>query len=198
MIVVDVETTGLSPKHNSIVSIGAVDFANPTDQFYIECQVEPGKEVSPRALEVNGFTMEQITDQTKPTLEEALKQWLDWATVKADRTLAGHNTSFDYGMLSYACRAAGLGWPFGIRVIDLHTLAYSHYISRGEQPPLYGGSSGISTDTVFEYVGLPREPKPHHGLMGAQLEAEAFARFIRGSALLTEFMKFPVPDYLKR
>ena len=56
MIVVDVETSGLDDEKNSLLSIGAVDFYNPKNQFYGECRVREGAEVNPEALEVNGFT----------------------------------------------------------------------------------------------------------------------------------------------
>ena len=61
MIVVDVETTGLYPNKNSIVSIGAVDFLNPVNTFYQECRIWRGAKISDQALEVNGFTKKQIT-----------------------------------------------------------------------------------------------------------------------------------------
>ena len=198
MIVVDVETSGLDPDAHSILSIGAVEFGRPDNQFYVECQVDPDAQVSPEALAINGFTEEQIVDPKKPTLQEAVKQWLDWTAEIADRTLAGHNTWFDYGMLEAACRKYDLGWPFGKRLVDLHVLAYCHYLSRGEQPPLYGGSSGVTTDTVHTYVGLETEPKPHNGLVGAKMEAEALNRFIYGKNLLNEYAMFPLPDYLLR
>ena len=36
MIIVDVETTGIDPEKHSIVSIGAVDFSNPSNEFYMK------------------------------------------------------------------------------------------------------------------------------------------------------------------
>jgi DNA polymerase III epsilon subunit-like protein len=198
MIVVDVETSGLDPHHNSILSIGSVEFGRPDNQFYLECQVDPDAAVEPKALAVNGFSEEQIVDPAKPSLRQALVQWLEWTSGVDDRTLAGHNTWFDYRMLEAACRKYDLGWPFGMRVVDTHSLAYAHYLSRGVAVPQYGGSSGITTDVVFEYVGLAAEPKPHHGLVGAQMEAEALSRFVSGKSLLADYASLAVPEYLKQ
>ena len=36
MIIIDAEMSGLSPLKNSIVSLGAVDFAHPERKFYGE------------------------------------------------------------------------------------------------------------------------------------------------------------------
>ena len=47
MIVVDVETTGVDARKNSIVSIGAVDFENQKNQFYGECKIWEGAEIDP-------------------------------------------------------------------------------------------------------------------------------------------------------
>ena len=78
MIVVDVETTGVDSKKNSIVSIGAIDFSNPQNQFYQECRVWEGAEIAQQALYINGFTKEQITDKNKPTLKEAIESFIKW------------------------------------------------------------------------------------------------------------------------
>src|SRR4051812_32241086 len=66
MLVVDVEASGIDPQKHSIVSVGALDIANPTNRFYMECRVWEGAHIMPDALAVNGFTKEQITDPTKP------------------------------------------------------------------------------------------------------------------------------------
>jgi len=58
MIMVDVETTGVDAKKNSIISIGAVDFSNPQNQFYKECRIWEGAEITQQALYINGFTKE--------------------------------------------------------------------------------------------------------------------------------------------
>lgn len=198
MIVVDVETSGLSPSRNSILSIGSVDFEHPDNQFYIECQLEPGTVVDAKALSVNGFSETEINDPEKSTLAEALSQWLDWAMAIGDRTLAGHNPNFDYGMLQFACRKHQLGWPFGFRTVDLHALAFGRFLTQNLEVPSYGGSSGISTDKVFELVGLPPEPKPHQGLVGAKMETEAFGRLIYGRNLLPEYRSYEVPPFLSQ
>ena len=48
------------------------------------------------------------------------------------------------------------------------------------------------------YVGLPPEPKPHHALTGAKVEAEALSRLLFGKILLKEFAHYEIPKYLKK
>ena len=65
MIIVDVESSGVDPVKHSLLSIGAIDFLNPKNQFYGECRVWDGAHIMDEALAVNGFTKEQITNKKK-------------------------------------------------------------------------------------------------------------------------------------
>lgn len=198
MIVVDVESTGLDPKKHSIVSIGAVDFDNPDYQFYRECRIWDGAEVSKSALDVNGFSEDEIVDATKVSLEAAMEDFIKWADDCDDKTLAGVNPSFDRDFLKASAEKAGIKWDFAYRMVDLHSLCYSHYLSRGIDPPMKNNHTCITSDKTYEYVGLPDEPKPHNALTGAKMEAEAFSRLIKGKSLLEEYESYALPEYLKR
>src|SRR4030065_69381 len=116
MIVVDVETTGTDPELHSIVSIGALEFEHPERTFYQECRIFEGAQVEAAALAVNGFKLEQITDPTKPTLEQAVGAFISWCRGAQERTLAGHNTSFDRDFLQASADRDNLAWHFGHRV----------------------------------------------------------------------------------
>lgn len=196
MIVLDVETSGLSPENNSIMSVGAVDFSNPTRQFYEECRVWDNAQVSLGALHVNGFKMEDAYDPNKKTLNKVMNLFQEWTRNIEDITIAGENPDFDRNFLSSSFVKAGLEWCFGHRVIDLHSLSYAHMCKKGANLPLNKNRIGISLDVTLNYVGLPSEPKPHNALTGAKMEAEAFSRIIYGKLLLDEFKKYGVPEYL--
>ncbi len=213
MIVIDVEASGIDPKKNSLLSIGAVNFHDPSKTFYQECYVFEGAEVDESAIAYCGFSMEEVHDKTKPSEGEMVQSFFDWAKQFDEITLAGENVVWlDLAALSYAAERHGLKhdfafksqfayqqpMPFGFRTIDLHSLSYAHHLSRGIKPPMEKGLTRLSADTTFAYVGIPPEPKPHHALNGAKYEAEAFSRFIYGKNLLPEFAHLPVPEYLKR
>ena len=196
MIIVDTETTGINHLKSSIVSIGAVEFFNPNNQFYQECRIFDGAEVTEEALQVNGFTREQITDPSKKSLEEITHMFFSWVHSCANFTFAGENPTFDRNFLNAAAERYGISLGLGHRSIDLHTLAYSHHLKRKLVPPSRNGRTDLNTDKILVYVGLPEEPKPHHALTGAKMEAEAFSRLIHRKILFQEFERYPIPDYL--
>ncbi|MFC1728476.1 exonuclease domain-containing protein [Nanoarchaeota archaeon] len=196
MIVLDIETTGLIPKLHSIVSIGAVDFNNPENQFYDECRIRRGARIDPIALELNGFTEERMLDEKKSSLKEISQLFLKWAENIEYKSLAGENVSFDQDFLEDTLRRHDIPWPFGYRLVDLHTASYSHHLKRGVAPPIKDGLSRLSLDRTLDYVGIPPEPKPHNALNGAKLGAEALSRLLHGKNLLEEYKHHRIPDYL--
>jgi len=135
MIVLDVEATGVEPKIHSIVSLGALDLANPTNRFYMECKVWDGAHIMDEALGVNGFTREQVTDASKPSEADLTHAFLQWSEGVEERTFAGQNVSFDRDFLKEAAERAGhTNWPFAHRTLDTHTMCFMHMIHRGLQP----------------------------------------------------------------
>lgn len=199
MIIVDVETTGVNPKMHSIVSIGAVDFSNPSNTFYQENRIWLGAEVDPVALQINGFTEEQITDMRKKSLEENITDFIEWSKSVKDITLAGENVGvFDLKFLLNSAERYGIEFPFGRRTVDLHAVSYANYLRKRVEIPLDKNRTNIRADTTFVYVGLKEEPKPHNALMGAKMEAEAFSRLIYGRWLFEEFRSYEIPEYLRK
>jgi len=196
MIVIDVETTGVDPKKCSIVSIGAVDFENPSNTFYGECKIDKNSEVTDKALEVNGFTMEQITDRSKPSVAELLKMFFDWIKKIKNTTIACHNMWFDYSFIKEASEKFSLQLPFFYRCVDLHSLAYSFFMKNNLEIPIKNSSSHLTSEIIFNYVGLGSEPNPHNALTGAKMAAESISRLIHGKILLEEFKSCKIPKDL--
>ena len=194
MLVVDVEASGLDPKTDSIVSVGALDFAHPQNRFYEECSVWDGAHISPESLEVNGFTREQITDSAKPSEADTTHAFLQWSEKLEERTLAGQNVSFDRDFLRHAAERAGhTEWPFAFRTVDAHTLCYTHMIQKGLQPPVVHHRSALDLDAILVYCGIPTEPTPHNALTGALSHAEVISRLLYSRKLLPEFTQYEIP-----
>ena len=196
MIVVDVEASGVSYEKCSIVSVGALDLADPTRQLYAECRIWDGAHVEEGALAVNGFTHEQITDSTKPSEAELVRQFIAFAEGSPEQTFAGQNISFDRDFLrAAAVRAGHTNWPFAHRTIDTHTLCFMHMVKRGLTPPTdpVKKHSALNLDAVLNYCGIPDEPEPHNALTGAKSHAEVISRLLYDKKLLPEFEQFEIP-----
>lgn len=193
MIVVDMESSGLDPNKHSLLSIGAIEFENPQNQFYGECRLFPNAHVDPDALAINGFTEEQIKDSSKITDEELVTKFIDWALRCEEQTLAGQNVSTDRDFIRASAARYHMNWTFAYRTLDLHSVAYLHHIKRGVEIPLKNKHSALDLDNISKYCGMPEEPTPHNGLRGALLEAECFSRLFYDKALLDEYKKFDIP-----
>jgi DNA polymerase III epsilon subunit-like protein len=197
MIALDVETTGTEPHLHSIISLGAVDTENPTNQFYDECRAWDGAHISDEALKINGFTKEEVTDTSKKTEEEVVKAFIAWAgEIGGDRTIVGQNSSFDRDFVKHACFRAHIEFPFAHRTLDTHTMAYIHMVRGGISIPVVNHRSAINLDIILEYCGIPEEPKPHYALTGALCHAEVATRLLYGKTLIKEFSQYPVPENL--
>ena len=196
MIVVDVEASGVDYNKHSIISVGAIDFDKPENQFYEECRIWDGAHIDEGATEVHGMSDAQITDPNKQTEADLVHKFIAFAEPIADRTFAGQNVSFDRDFLRAAAERAGhTDWPFAHRTIDTHTLAWMHMVKRGLTPPIDAEKhrSALNLDAVLNYCGIPEEPTPHNALTGAKSHAEVISRLLYGKKLLPEFEKFEMP-----
>ncbi len=198
MIIVDVETSGVSPEKHSLVSVGAIDFENPANRFYEECRIWDGAHIEKDSLVVNGFTEEQITDPKKKTDREVVVDFLAWLEEIPEKTIAGHNPSFDRDFLQATAYRYHINWPLAHRTIDLHSICYFDMIKRGMKIPNTHGHSALNLDAILSYIGLKAEPKPHNALTGALVETESFGRLFYGKPFLEEFFKFPIPQKVFR
>lgn len=195
MIVVDVEASGTEYTAHSIVSIGALDFDEPTRQFYEECRIWDGAHIMDEALEVCGFTEAEVTDPMKKSEAEVVTAFLAWAQDASDRTLLGQNVSFDRDFIKAAAGRAGIDWPLAHRTIDTHTLAWMHIIKSGGAPPIdpEHRRSALNLDAILNYCGIPEEPIPHNALTGALSHAEVASRLLYDRKLLPEFEAYEIP-----
>ncbi len=194
MIVLDVETSGTDPKKHSILSLGALDFDNPENQFYDECRAWEGAKLEDEAFRINGFTKEEALNPERKSEAELIAAFVAWATDRVgERTFAAQNVSFDFDFVRAACERADIDFPFARRTIDIHTLTWTHMRMRGQIPPTERNHSAISSKTVLSYCGLPEEPSPHNAMTGALWHAEVIARIAYTKSIIPDFSSFPIP-----
>ena len=113
---IDLETTGLNPKLDKIIEIGAVKVVNGkiTDTFH--SYVNPERKLEARIVELTGIRQEQVDQapdisQVFPKLEVFLE----------DLPFLGHRILFDYSFLKKA--AVDLKHPFEKQGIDTLRIA---------------------------------------------------------------------------
>lgn len=98
---IDVETTGLSSGIHEIVQIAVIPYKDYLPFGKFVAYVKPFKRVDPKALEVNGLTMEMLN--MMPTPAQVRACFLDWKRdfLGPDKiTPLGHNYGgFDLGFL---------------------------------------------------------------------------------------------------
>jgi DNA polymerase III epsilon subunit-like protein len=195
MIIIDVEASGVNYEKHSIVSIGALDFDNPTNRFYGECRVWEGAHIDEDALAVNGFTEDELKDNDKQSEADLVRAFTEWSQHMGDRTLTGQNVSFDRDMIKAATGRAGMSFGFAHRTLDTHTMCWMHMVERGMNAPIdeQHRRSALDLDAVLNYCGIPSEPEPHNALTGALCHAEVASRLLNNKKLLPEFSQFEIP-----
>jgi DNA polymerase III epsilon subunit family exonuclease len=103
-VAVDVETTGLDPKRDAIVEIGAVKLVAGRVVAEFDTLVSIDGDIPAGARKVNGITRAML--EGKPRITEAMRQFLEFA---GDGALVEHSSkAFDVAFLE---RAAGSTLP---------------------------------------------------------------------------------------
>jgi len=105
---VDLETSGLSPFKNGLLSLAALyeeEGTDNSDKCEYQCRPHPSDTINPQALKVNGFTQKQIANFPCPyevlsTFEGFMRQYIDPYDPTDKFTMCGYNTSFDLRFLN--------------------------------------------------------------------------------------------------
>ncbi len=115
-VCIDLETTGLNPKYEKIIEIGAVKVIDGvlTDTF--SCFVNPGRKLEERIIELTGITQEQV--DAAEGIEQVIVRLLAFLE---DFPLLGHRVLFDYSFLKKA--AVNQKLPFEKQGLDTLRIA---------------------------------------------------------------------------
>lgn len=96
-VCVDIETTGLNPKTDKIIEVGAVKVIDGKIVEYFEHFVNPGRKLEDRIIELTGICDTDI--HNAPQIDEILPDFLKFAE---NFILLGHGLLFDYSFLKKA------------------------------------------------------------------------------------------------
>lgn len=96
-ICVDLETTGLNPKKDHIIEIGAVKVCDGSITEEFSALVYPGVRLEEKITEITGLTDADLKNQ--PVISQVLPDFLEFAE---ELPLLGHSVLFDYSFLKKA------------------------------------------------------------------------------------------------
>ncbi len=96
-ISIDLETTGLNPKLDKIIEIGAVKVIEGEVVDTFSTFINPGRKLEERIIQLTGITQKQV--DSAPGIEQVLPELIDFL---GDLPLLGHRILFDYSFLKKA------------------------------------------------------------------------------------------------
>jgi DNA polymerase-3 subunit epsilon len=172
-IVLDTETTGLSPETGDrIVEIGCLEIDDRRiTQRHLHRYVNPERPNNPEAVKVHGLTDEFLAD--KPRFASLVDELL--ALVQGAEIII-HNAPFDVGFLDAELARLGRGkfTDHVARVTDSLAMARN----------IYPGKAN-SLDALCRRLEVDNSGRTLHGaLLDAQLLAEVYLRMTRGQGEL--------------
>ena len=112
----DLETTGLSSLHDTIIEIGAAIMKGNEVLSTFQTFVDPHRPLQPKIVDLTGINDQMLAGQ--PNISEAMPKFLEYV---GSRPLCAHNADFDIGFVTAACEKLGL--PFHPTYVDTLILA---------------------------------------------------------------------------
>jgi len=139
-VALDLETTGLRPKYDRILEIGALKVVNGEVRDTYQTFVNPRMKIPEHITELTGITQDMVEGQTLQ--DDAVSGFLDFCS---DLPLLGHNIIFDYSFLKH--QAVNLGLIFEKQAVDTLTVARR----------AFPGLPSRSLESMCSYYAIDRE-----------------------------------------
>ena len=166
-IVLDTETTGLSPQDgHRIIEIGALEMINhvPTGKTY-HVYINPERPIDPEAMAVHGITDERVASE--PVFADLVDGFLSFI---GDDPMVIHNAPFDMGFINAELERCGKPVLPMDRAIDTLVMA------RKKFP---GGQASL--DALCRKFGIDNSHRDLHGAMiDTDLLAEVYIELLGG------------------
>ena len=96
-VVLDVETTGLNPRTDTIIELGAVRIENGKEVAEFTQLIRPNRPIPTRVTEITGITDAMVCDM--PTLDEVIG---DFHAFCEGSVICAHNADFDWAFVGKA------------------------------------------------------------------------------------------------
>ncbi|MFF4585122.1 TerD family protein [Streptomyces sp. NPDC001388] len=163
---VDVETSGLTPRRDRVLSVAVVTLGPDGEQTgEFSTLLNPGCDPGP--VHVHGLTAQRL--HGAPTFDQVAGQI---GAMLQDRVMVAHNAQFDYDFLAHEFARAGLWLPVSQR---LCTLA----LNRRVDPPV----DDLRLGTLAAHYGVPRT-KAHDALDDTRVLAGVLRASLREAGRL--------------
>jgi len=165
-VVLDTETTGLNPKKDEILSIGAVKIKDNKIQTSesFEIYIKPKDNISEQSIKIHHIR--PIDIQNGVTIDEALKKLLPFI---GNLPIVGYYISFDIAILNrYLKDFIGISLPNSS--IELSSMYYKRYKKSSAYEFV-----DLKFDTIMHRLDIPRLGK-HDALNDAIMSAMIFLK----------------------
>ncbi len=165
-VVFDTETTGLNPKKDDIVSIGAVKIKDNkilTSQTF-EVFIKNSCEMSSKSIEIH--RIRPIDLENAKTTEIAIREFLDFI---GSRPLVGYYLEFDVSMINKYIKPM-LGITLPNKKIEVSEIYFDQTISLIPQ-----GNIDLRFDTILKKCGVP-DMGAHNAVNDAIMTAMIFLK----------------------
>ena len=179
-VALDCETTGLNPRSDEIIAIGAVRIVGNRvlTSERLDLLVRPEHGVSAESIRVHRLREQDVQDGVPA--EEAMRRLLHFIGA---RPLVGYYLEFDVAMINRTLKRT-LGLTLPQEKIEVSRLYYDHVF---QQLPPHKQQENTEIDlrfaTIMDALGLPTR-EAHDALNDAVMAALAFIklRVLRGEA----------------
>lgn len=175
-VIVDTETTGLSPEEDRIIEIGCIEMINRTltgRRFHQ--YLNPGRSISQEAQAVHGITEAFLQD--KPVFSDRAEKLLAFLS---DAELIIHNAPFDTGFIDNEFRRCDQKW----QKLTAHCqITDSLQLARQRHP-----GQRNSLDALCKRYGIDNTHRELHGaLLDAHLLAKVWLAMTGGQTSFFDF-----------
>ncbi|WP_292590111.1 MULTISPECIES: PolC-type DNA polymerase III [unclassified Mesotoga] len=160
-VVFDLETTGLNPKEDEIIEIGAVKMRGGEVIETYSSFIKPVRELSSLISSLTGITEDMLSDAR--SIKEVLPEFVKFTE---GSILVAHNSSFDYGFVRNSVKKH-FGGDWEMPCVDTLALAKSLFKSKS-----------YSLDNVVKRLKLGHFDH-HRAYEDAKVTAEVLKKFIQ-------------------
>lgn len=167
---VDCETTGLNPRKDDIIAIGAVRIVGNRvmTSEALQLLVKPSRAISADAVKVHGLRERDVAQGLD--IDDAMRQLLAFI---GPRPLVGYYLEFDVALINRAIFPM-LGVPLPQPKLEISAMYYD-WKQRGLPPYQHGASIDLRLATLMKDLALPTRPA-HDALNDAIMAALAFLK----------------------